>query len=663
MATQRHRRDRSNAEEPAIEQILERIRGTRNFDFRNYKRPTLRRRIERRMADRGCKTVAQYAALLEREPAEFEALVGAMLIKVTGFFRDKEMWDELSGKVLPRLLADKRPGDELRVWCAGCSTGEEAFSVAVLLAETMGPAFQNQEVKVFGTDADEKAVAYARHGVYTKEQVESVPKETLKNWFVEEPGGWALRKEIRRSVVFGVNNLVSDAPISRLDLLMCRNVFIYLDAALQKRVLTRFHYALRRSGILVLGKSEMIPFAAKVFEPIDLARRIYRKDGHRDSAVAQERLVSLLEQESLARTVEQGGTELNTVDQFHRDLVHSMPLPLIATAPDGIVLLWNPAAAKLWGRNENDVTGKKLATLNLPGLAGDLLIEKTTAVREGKSEIERADGQLTRPGDRGPLVISVEVMPLRDARREIGGLLYQVHDVTPFRSMEGELRKSTEDRQAAYEEMQGINEELQSSNEELETTNEELQSANEELQTTNEELQSTNEELETTNEELQSTNAELDATNRELAHRTEELNALAIVQRTTIRTLNAAVVMLDGSGRVKMWNLAAERLLGIPEDEALGQMLWSLHVPALTRAVLLKMRKSIGQGAPLRAERISYELANGSEGQAMVAAIPIVDGGNVLGSVIIFEDATRMANLTAELAAFKAGNNGKRNRD
>jgi two-component system, chemotaxis family, CheB/CheR fusion protein len=662
MATQRNRRGNPGAEEAAVEQILERIRGARNFDFRNYKRPTLRRRIERRMADRRCKSVTEYVTLLDRDPAEFEALVGSMLIKVTGFFRDKEMWDELLRKVLPQFLADKRHGEELRVWCAGCSTGEEAFSLAILLAEAMGPAFQNQEVKVFGTDADEKAVAYARHGIYTPDQVEAVPKELLKTWFTEESGGWAVRKEIRRTVVFGVNNLVSDAPISRLDLVMCRNVFIYLDAALQKRVLTRFHYALRRHGILVLGKSELIPFAAKVFEPIDLARRIYRKDGRRDTAMAQERLVSLLEQESTARNVDQSGAELNTVEQFHRDLVQSMQVPLIATAPDGTILFWNPAAAKLWGRSENEVAGKKLATLGLPGLGGDLLIEKTAAVRGGKSELEKADGQFTRPGDRHPQQISVEVTPLRDARREINGLLYQVREVTAFRALEAELRKSNEDRQGAYEELQSINEELQSANEELETTNEELQSANEELQTTNEELQSTNEELETTNEELQSTNAELDATNRELAHRTEELNALAFVQRTTIRSLNAAVVVLDGTGRVKVWNLAAERLLGIPEDEAIGQLLWTLHIPALNRGVLQKMRKSIAQSAPLRAEQLSYELPNGNEGQATVAAVPIVDGGNVLGSVIIFEDATRMASLAAELAALKSGNHAKRNR-
>ena len=273
MATER-RRNKSEDIDSAVEQILERIRESRNFDFRNYKRATLKRRIERRVADRHCRTVADYQTLLEREPTEFGALIGSMLIKVTGFFRDKEMWDTLSTKVIPQMLAEKRAGEEIRVWCAGCATGEEAFSVALLLADAMGPAFQNQEVKIFGTDADESAVAFARRGIYSQEQVQTVPPEMLKNWFYEESGGWAVRKEIRRAVVFGVNNLVSDAPISRLDLLLCRNVFIYLDAQMQKRVLTRFHYALRRHGLLVLGKSELIPFAAKIFEAIDLQRRI-----------------------------------------------------------------------------------------------------------------------------------------------------------------------------------------------------------------------------------------------------------------------------------------------------------------------------------------------------------------------------------------------------
>ena len=636
-----------------LEEILRKIRETRNFDFRNYKRPTLLRRIQRRMQDRGKRTVREYGALLDRDAAEFDALLGSMFIKVTSFFRDPEVWQELSSKAIPQMLSEKRPGEEIRVWSAGCATGEEAFSAAIVLAEAMGPSFGNQDVKIFGTDVDEKAIAHARKGQYARDQVESVPKKALAEWFIEEGDGYAVRKELRRSVIFGINNLVSDAPISRLDLLICRNVFIYLDAALQKRVLSRFHYALRQHGILMLGKSELIPFAARIYEPIDLARRIYRKDGRRDSAVSQERLVGLLEQESVAREIDQETEKVGSIDQFHREVLQSLPLPVIATTLDGSVMLWNGAAARLWNRRETETTGKKLAALSLPGLAGDLLIEKTAAVREGRSERERGDGVLARASEPNGIHLSVEVSPLRDAAGENAGLVYLVHDVTSVRRMESELRQANQERQTAYEELQTVNEEMQSSNEELETTNEELQSANEELQTTNEELQSTNEELETTNEELQSTNAELDATNRELAHRTEEMNKLAFNQRVIIRSLSAALIVLDGSGKIIVWNLAAERLLGLTEGEAVGQVLWTLHIPALNRGVLAKVSKALAQNLGTRSEELDYELPNGGLGKATLAAVPIVDGGAPLGAVLMLEDSSRMAALQAEIARLR----------
>src|SRR5579883_1804409 len=250
----------TNAE---LETILHRIHESRNFDFRNYKRATLRRRIERRMADRGRKTGREYMALLEREPDEFQSLISSMLIKVTAFFRDPEMWERLRESVLPELLASHRTDEELRVWCAGCATGEEAYSAAIAIAEVLGSRFTGRELKVFGTDVDPVAIAHARRGIYSDRAVEDVPKKLLGRWFSRSPEGWGLRPDIRRTVVFGVNNLVSDAPISRLNLILCRNVFIYLDAQLQKRALARFHYALRHHGILVLGKSELIPYAAK----------------------------------------------------------------------------------------------------------------------------------------------------------------------------------------------------------------------------------------------------------------------------------------------------------------------------------------------------------------------------------------------------------------
>jgi two-component system CheB/CheR fusion protein len=263
---------------------------------------------------------------------------------------------------------------------------------------------------------------------------------------------------------------------------------------------------------------------------------------------------------------------------------------------------------------------------------------------------------LATGSERNGTQLSIEVSPLRDSSGEKTGLVYLVHDVTSVREIESELRKANQERQSAYEEMQTVNEEIQSSNEELETTNEELQSANEELQTTNEELQSTNEELETTNEELQSTNAELDATNRELAHRTEEMNKLAFNQRVIIRSLSAAVIVLDGSGKIIVWNLAAERLLGLTEGEALGQVLWTLHIPALNRGVLSKVRKALGQNLGMRSEELSYELANGGAGKATLAVVPILDGGAPLGAVLLFEDTSRMAALQAEVAKLRENN-------
>jgi two-component system CheB/CheR fusion protein len=637
-----------------FEEILHRLREARNFDFRSYKRATLYRRILRRVQDRGLKTIAEYSRYLDAHPFEYETLLASMFIKATSFFRDKETWDVLSTKIIPQMLADKRPGEGIRVWCAGCATGEEAFSVAITLAEVLGPSFNNQEVKVFGTDVAEQAIVKARHAHFTPQQVEEVPQRILKEWFVEEAGGFTVRKDIRRAVVFGVNNLLTDAPISRLDMVLCRNLFIYLDGEVQKRVLARFHYALRRNGILVLGKSELIPFAARIFEPVDLSRRMYRKDGGHESAAAQERLSGLIAQETLDRVALQG--EHAGLDRFHRDVLHSTRLPVVVTGQDGTILLWNSTARDLWSRGEAETMGKKLTALNLPGLSGDLLIEKTRAVREGQAQAERASGTIAREG-LPQIHLEVEVSPLLDSTRQRIGLVYVAHDVTAFRAMEVELRKANEERLSALEEMQTVNEEMQSSNEEMETTNEELQSANEELQTTNEELQSTNEELETTNEELQSTNAELDATNRELAHRTEEMNKLAFYQRTIIRSLSAAVVVVDGQGRITMWSLAAERLLGLAESEALGQILWTLSVPAIPRQVFARMRKALSQNLGNRTDEVRYELPSGGAGTATLVAVPIVDGGAGLGAVVIFEDTTRQSTLIAENERLK-GKNG-----
>jgi two-component system CheB/CheR fusion protein len=637
-----------------LEAILEKVRQVRNFDFRNYKRATLQRRIERRMSATRCRTRSAYLALLDRDPVEVNTLVSSMLIKLTTFFRDEEVWSALD-RVLKELVRKRGNAQELRIWSAGCATGEEAYSIAIAAAEALGPGYPGLELKVFGTDVDEAAISFARRGVYSPQQLEGCTQGRLARWFVPNGSGYMVRKEIRCSVVFGVNNLVSDAPVSRIDLILCRNVFIYMDSDLQKRVLARFHFSLRRSGVLVLGRSELIPFAAKLFEPVDLARRIYIKESQHHAPSrhppSEDELVSQVEKDGSASPL-LPPPAMDPQYKFLRSIVDSYPCPAIVTSTEGIVTFLNHAASQLWDRSEAELLGKRLASLQLPGLNPDLLVEQSARVSAGRSEREVADGVMEVAGNE-PVTLRAQVVPLRGNGKDMQGLLYVAHDVTPLRSLEQNLQRANAELQAANLQLQTSNEEMRASNEELETTNEELQSANEELQTTNEELQSTNEELETTNEELQSTNAELDATNRELAHRTLEMDALSFSQRTIIRTLTAGVLVLEPSGRITTWNLAAERLLGLTEREAVGQVLWTLNIPALNRSLLKRIRKHLAENRSLRLEEVGYQLPHGGRGRATLVATPLIMESQVLGSIILFEDTTRLAALAEENRALK----------
>jgi two-component system CheB/CheR fusion protein len=366
--------------------------------------------------------------------------------------------------------------------------------------------------------------------------------------------------------------------------------------------------------------------------------------------VDEDRLLGLIEQEAVARAVKQSSDELSALREFHRDALDSLPLPVIATDLDGAVTLWNGAAARLWRRPAEEVIHRRLTALGLPGLRAELLLDESAAVRAGKAPARVAESELSVPGA-DPRLLRIEVTPLVSAANELIGLLYVVHDATSVRSLDEELRTARAERGRAVEDLQTANEELQSSNEELETTNEELQSANEELQTTNEELQSINEELETTNEELHSANAELDATNRELAHRTEELNLLGFYQRTIIRSLSSAVAVLDPQGRITLWNLAAERLFGITEPEALGQLFWTLRLPIVHRGLVARIRRSLTKQVALRVDELSYERPGGAQAHAALAAVPLVEAGRYLGAVILVEDTTRAVLLAEERIA------------
>src|SRR5919107_4684575 len=263
--------------EAAFEAVLSHLKSSRGFDFTGYKRSSLVRRMNRRMAQVGVNTYTDYLDYLELHADEFTALFNSILINVTAFFRDPEAWEFLRSDVLPRLIASKGPTQPIRIWSAGCASGEEAYTLAMALTEMLGPAEVRERVKIYATDVDEEALAHARHGSYSEREIRGVPPELLERYFDLVGGRYRVRKELRRAVIFGRNDLVQNAPISRVDVLVCRNTLMYFTAETQARILSRFHFALNRGGTLLLGRAEMLLSHGALFRTVDLRRRVFQK--------------------------------------------------------------------------------------------------------------------------------------------------------------------------------------------------------------------------------------------------------------------------------------------------------------------------------------------------------------------------------------------------
>src|SRR3954471_16255592 len=271
-----------------LRELLDYIKRSRGFDFTGYKKTTLSRRVEKRMAAVGSETFAEYQDYLEVNPREFTELFNTILINVTSFFRDAPAWAFLAEEVIPRLIESKAADEPLRIWSAGCASGEEAYSVAMVLAEAIGEEAFADRVKIYATDLDDSAFAAARHGVYTSESLEPVSEELIAKYFEPNTRGLSFRPDLRRSIIFGRNDLIADAPISRVDLLVCRNVLMYFTPEAQARILERFNFALKPTGFLFLGKPEMLIAHGELFSPDSLTWRVFRKvhGGNRREALA-----------------------------------------------------------------------------------------------------------------------------------------------------------------------------------------------------------------------------------------------------------------------------------------------------------------------------------------------------------------------------------------
>jgi len=512
--------------DPAFEALLEFLKRQRGLDFTGYKRTSLERRFRRRMEAVGCPSFSDYLDYLEVHPDEYEQLFAMLLINVTEFFRDPPMWRDLQEQVLPGLIAGKQDDEPIRVWSAGCASGQEAYTIAIVLAEVLGLDALRERVKIYATDVDEDALAQARHAVYSVKELENVPPELREKYFERSDQRWAFRKDLRRTVIFGRNNLVQDAPISRLDLLVCRNTLMYFTAETQARILRHFHFALRDEGVLMLGKSEMMISHRDLFTALDLQKRIFTKQP-RDSLPGR----------TLGFTNgDVAELPAGEDDRATRDAALDVgPHPLVIVSQGGVLTFANLPARALFQLAVDDI-GRPFADLPLAHRPSELApaIEQSTRERRRVGIGEVAFAPARGDGRR----LDIFVSPLVSSTNTVLGTAIVFEDVTRYFALQGELEGNRRDLELAYEE-------LQSTIDELETTNEELQSANEELQTTNEELQSTNEELETMNEELQSTNEELETMNEDLRERTVELDDVNAFLETILTSMGISVAVLD----------------------------------------------------------------------------------------------------------------------
>ncbi|MDB4949114.1 MAG: methyltransferase, CheR-type with sensor [Gemmatimonadetes bacterium] len=542
-----------------FEALLEYLKRRRSFDFTGYKRSTLSRRVEKRMSMVDVATHADYVDFLEVHPEEFEQLFNTILINVTSFFRDPEAWEALTRDVVP-ALAERSGGGPIRVWSAGCASGQETYTLVMALAEALGHDAFRERVKVYATDLDDEALGQARSAVYSAKEMEGLPDELRARYFEPGPDDTAVfRGDLRRHVIFGRHDLVQDAPISHLDLLVCRNTLMYFNAEVQSRILARFHFALNTDGILFLGKAEMMRTHAGLFAPVNLKARLFAKIARTH---LRERLVMM--GQASEPPAQRDGLHARLRDAA----LAAGPAAQVVVDPRGALVLANDPARRLFDLSEADV-GRPIQDLKLSYRPLDLRSRMDLALAEGRAV---AVTGVEHPGPDGePRTFDVQITPLLSGGRSALGVSIAFVDVTRSQRLQSELEGTNQELETAYEE-------LQSTNEELETTNEELQSTIEELETTNEELQSTNEELETMNEELQSTNEELETINDELRRRTEELNTVNAYMSSILTSLRVGVVVIDRELRVRVWNRKAEDLWGLRADEVDGHPVLNLDI-------------------------------------------------------------------------------------
>jgi two-component system, chemotaxis family, CheB/CheR fusion protein len=607
----------SDGEPKDFEPLLDYLTRVRGFDFAAYKRPSLMRRIQKRIQTVGIERFSDYMDYLEVHPDEFEQLFDSILINVTGFFRDESAWDLLRDEVIPTVIGELGPTRTVRIWSAGCASGEETYSIAMLLAEALERDAFRDRVKIYATDLDDQALGQARAATYMERQVQTVPPFLLDRYFIRENDRFVFDKDLRRSVIFGRHDLIQDAPISRVNILLCRNTLMYFNTEAQNRILARFHFALVPEGVLFLGKAEMLFTYSRLFTPIDLRRRVFKKiakDGWRDR-------MAILNQ--AADDDVSGPT-----GPMYSAILDASPHPQIAIDNAGTLAMFNERARSIFNIVTSDI-GRPIQDLEISYRPVELRSLIDQAGRERRTvTVNDVEWQMV---GRQPRFFDVSVVPLIDGGGRALGTSISFNDVSRAQELQVSLDRSRHDLETAYEE-------LQSTNEELETTNEELQSTVEELETTNEELQSTNEELETMNEELQSSNEELQTINDELRQRGDDLNRSNGFLESILTGLRSGVVVLDRELHIIAWNPRAEDLWGLRAEEVRSQNFLNLDIGLPTEQLRAGLRACLNGSGGHMEQVVPATNRRGRAITCRITATPLTGGNKEVRGVILLMD-------------------------
>jgi two-component system, chemotaxis family, CheB/CheR fusion protein len=597
-----------SSQEGQFDKLLEFLRQNRGFDFSGYKRPSLMRRVERRTQVLGIAGFEEYTDYLEVHPEEFALLFNTILINVTSFFRDEAAWEFVAREVIP-AIAGKAPEAAIRVWSAGCASGEEAYTMAILLAEALGSAAFVDRVKIYATDVDEEALNQARQGSYSPKQAEAVPEALREKYFVHSNGRLVFRPELRRAMIFGRHDLVQDAPISRLDLLVCRNTLMYFNAETQRRVLEKFDFALNGEGTgkgyLFLGRAEMLLIHSQLFAPVELKYRVFQKllrPGARAAAASEMQ--------------DSNGGGMVQRQRLHDMANEESPMARIVVDADGTLSFANQRARSLFSIARTDV-GRPLKDLEIAYRPLELrsLIEQAYAER--RTLVQAGVERRFAAGE--PQFLEVMIAPFFDQAQQPLGVGVTFIDITRVHALHEEVRAARE---------------------EIQTAHEELQSSNEELETTNEELQSTNEELETMNEELQSTNEELQALNEELRQRTDELHHSNAFLESVLASLHSAAIVVDRNLDVLMWNHRAEDLWGLRADEVKNTSLLNLDIGlpvAELRGMIRPCLAGESEGNEVILDAVNRR---GKKIRCRVSCAPLLAAGKRQGAILVMDEST-----------------------